>query len=137
MTLQDLAEVLAERGYGYALKPITGSPDLEGQTEIFAVRGRGESQYLGSTALVLQQSAEQFRQRWGYQRLGISREAYLQRAAKEVADLVLDQAGLNPQAYTPWAQEIAPQLLGKLLFELEEAGYVINRPPIYGKQSEK
>ncbi|HEU5375558.1 MAG TPA: hypothetical protein VFV38_08980 [Ktedonobacteraceae bacterium] len=136
MTLQEFAALLAERGYGYALKPTIHLPELESHTEVFAVRGRWEMQYLGSTELVLQQSVEQFRQSWGYQRLGISREAYLQRTAKEVADFVLDQAGAAHQAYTPWAQEITPRLLGKLLFELEEAGYLINRPPIYGKASE-
>src|SRR2546423_1837357 len=114
MTLQDLASILAERGYGYALKPTMHWPGMEGHTEIFAVRGRWEMHYLGSTELVLQQSPEQFRQKWGYERLGMSREAYLQRAAQEIADLVLDQAGADPQGYTPWAHQIAPKLLGKL-----------------------
>ncbi len=63
MTLQELAALLAERGYGYALKPITHWPGLEGHTEIFAVRGRWEMHYIGSTELVLQQSPEQFRQK--------------------------------------------------------------------------
>jgi hypothetical protein len=134
MTLQELAALLAERGYGYALKPTAPEHGLEGHTDIFAVRGRWEMHYLGSTELVLQQSSEQFRQKWGYQRLGMSREGYLQRAAKEIADHVLDQAGADRQGYTPWAQQITPKLLGKLLFELEEAGYLINTPPIYGEK---
>ncbi len=137
LTLEELASILAERGYGYAVKPIANHPELAGRTEIFAVRGRGESHYLGVTDAVLQQSADRFRQGWAYKRLGIAREDYLQRAADEIAHFVLENAGVDDQAYTPWSKEIVPRLLTRLLFELEEAGYLMNTPLIYGGQSKE
>ena len=88
MTLQELAALLAERGYGYALKPITNEPELEAIRKSSPCAGAGRC-----TILAVQNWSSSSRQssfaRSGAERLSMSREAYLQRAAQEIADLIL------------------------------------------------
>lgn len=144
MALQQLVDLLAERGYRYE-EQFPHDPDplalRQGWKNAYAVR-ENEAHYIGKNAAVLNLSVEQFRATPEYRCLGRPREDYIKCYVEDYAQMIVrkvDQTAQvelqsSPSDLQKYVESWGTLLFHRLLYRLEEAGYVKNDPPLIDDQ---
>ncbi len=116
MTIEELLEVLTEKGAGILQTPSV--EELPGERELWAIMPDGRQYYLGVRHLLLQMPVNEFRKSQILVTLSSSEDELVARKAHTVTEFILNQVGLDLSAQTPYMQEILPRMLHALLDEV-------------------